>query len=133
MGAYAASELIKAMIKSGQKIADARVLIMGLTFKENCPDLRNTRVVDVIRELREFGCDVVVTDCCADNAEAQHEYGLTLVETPEKGGFEAVIIAVPHREYAEMSPANFRDFLKPQGVLFDLKGTLPLGGADLRL
>lgn len=133
MGAYAASELIKAMIKSGQKIADARVLIMGLTFKENCPDLRNTRVVDVIRELREFGCDVVVTDCWADKAEAQHEYGLTLVDTPEKGGFEAVFIAVPHREYAELSPANFRNYLKPNGVLFDLKGILPSGAADLRL
>ncbi|MEX0606007.1 MAG: Vi polysaccharide biosynthesis UDP-N-acetylglucosamine C-6 dehydrogenase TviB [Marinobacter sp.] len=133
MGAYAASELIKAMIKSGQKIADARVLIMGLTFKENCPDLRNTRVVDVIRELEEFGCDVSVTDCWADNAEAQHEYGLTLVDKPESGEYEAVIIAVPHREYAEMTPVEFRDFLKPNGVLFDLKGVLPRGGADLRL
>lgn len=133
MGAYAASELIKTMIKAGQTISGARVLIMGLTFKENCPDLRNTRVVDVVEELSEFGCKVDVADCWADNKEAEHEYGLTLIDNPEAGQFDAVILAVPHREYTEMSEANFRDLLRPNGVLFDLKGILPLGASDLRL
>ncbi|WP_166265064.1 Vi polysaccharide biosynthesis UDP-N-acetylglucosamine C-6 dehydrogenase TviB [Marinobacter caseinilyticus] len=133
MGAYSASELIKAMIKSGQTIAGARVLVMGLTFKENCPDLRNTRVVDVIRELAEFGCRVDVADCWASNEEAMHEYGLTLLDDPAKGEFDALVLAVPHREYVEMMPEDFRSLLKQKGVFFDLKGVLPKGSSDLRL
>lgn len=80
MGPYVASELVKRMIKAGHAVANARVLVMGLTFKENCPDLRNTRVIDVIRELEDFGCHVDVTDCCVDKAEAQKEYEISLVE-----------------------------------------------------
>ncbi|WP_404363711.1 Vi polysaccharide biosynthesis UDP-N-acetylglucosamine C-6 dehydrogenase TviB [Marinobacter sp.] len=133
MGAYASSELIKAMIKSGQTIANAKVLVMGLTFKENCPDLRNTRVVDVINELAEFGCQVDVTDCWANNDEAQHEYGLKLIDNPSEGHYDAVVLAVPHREYAAMNAAQLRTLMKEKGVLFDLKGVLPLGDADLRL
>ena len=83
MGPYAAAELVKAMIKAGHTVASSKVLVMGLTFKENCPDLRNTRVIDVIRELEDFGCSVDVTDCWADNAEAEHEYGISLVESPK--------------------------------------------------
>lgn len=133
MGPYAAAELIKAMIKSGKTIFNARVLIMGLTFKENCPDLRNTRVIDVIKELREFGCQVDVTDCWADNAEAEHEYGLSLIKEPQPGDYDAVLLAVPHREYAAMTSVQLRALLKDKGILFDLKGVLPLGQADLRL
>ena len=133
MGPYAAAELVKAMIKTGQTVASSRVLVMGLTFKENCPDLRNTRVVDVIRELEDFGCSVDVTDCWADNAEAQHEYGIALVDAPKAGEYDAVVLAVPHREYAAKSTKELRAYLKTGGVLFDLKGILPLGEADLRL
>lgn len=133
MGPYAASELVKAMIKAGHTIANARVLIMGLTFKENCPDLRNTRVIDVVKELSEFGCDVDVTDCWADNDEAEHEYGISLNQNPQKAQYDAVLLAVPHREYAERSSGELREYLKENGVLFDLKGVLPLGEADLRL
>ena len=133
MGPYAAAELIKAMIKSGKTIFNARVLIMGLTFKENCPDLRNTRVIDVVKELKEFGCQVDVTDCWADNAEAEHEYGLSLLDKPQAGHYDAVMLAVPHREYAAMTAAEFRALLKDKGVFFDLKGIMPLGTADLRL
>ncbi|WP_166253950.1 Vi polysaccharide biosynthesis UDP-N-acetylglucosamine C-6 dehydrogenase TviB [Marinobacter salicampi] len=133
MGAYASSELIKAMIKSGQAVAGSKVLIMGLAFKENCPDLRNTRVVDVIKELAEFGCKVDVTDCWADNDEAMHEYGLKLIDNPEPGYYDAVVLTVPHREYAAMTAPQFRELMKDKGVLFDLKGILPLGSADLRL
>ncbi|TSJ65396.1 nucleotide sugar dehydrogenase, partial [Marinobacter vulgaris] len=122
MGPYAASELVKAMIKAGHTIAHARVLIMGFTFKENCPDLRNTRVIDVVKELSEFGCKVDVTDCWANNEEAEHEYGISLHPNPEKGQYDAVLLAVPHREYAERSSAELREYLKDNGVLFDLKG-----------
>lgn len=133
MGPYAASELVKAMIKAGHTIARARVLIMGFAFKENCPDLRNTRVVDVVRELSEFGCKVDITDCWANNEEAEHEYGISLNQNPEKGQYDAVLLAVPHREYASLTSSELREYLKDNGVLFDLKGVLPLGEADLRL
>src|SRR5690554_2541639 len=133
MGPYAAAELVKAMIKTGATVASSRVLVMGLTFKENCPDLRNTRVVDVIAELEDFGCQVDVTDCWADPAEAAHEYGLPLVAEPEKGQYDAVLLAVPHNEYAAMSASDLRAYTAADGVLFDLKGVLPLGEADIRL
>lgn len=133
MGPYAASELVKAMIKAGHTVANARVLIMGFTFKENCPDLRNTRVIDVVKELSEFGCKVDVTDCWADNEEAEYEYGITLNQNPEKAQYDALLLAVPHREYVARSSHDLREYMKDNGVLFDLKGVLPLGEADLRL
>jgi UDP-N-acetyl-D-galactosamine dehydrogenase len=133
MGPYAASELVKAMIKAGHTVANARVLVMGFTFKENCPDLRNTRVIDVVRELQEFGCNVDIADCWADNAEAEEEYGISLVNEPSAGEYDAVILAVPHREYAAMDARDLRGYLNDNGVLYDLKGVLPLGDADLRL
>ncbi|SFM81826.1 Vi polysaccharide biosynthesis UDP-N-acetylglucosamine C-6 dehydrogenase TviB [Marinobacter pelagius] len=133
MGPYAAAELVKAMIKKGHTIADSKVLVMGLTFKENCPDLRNTRVIDVIRELEDFGCQVDVTDCWADNEEAQHEYGISLIEKPAQSEYDAVFLAVPHREYAKKASSELRQYMKGDGVLFDLKGVLPMGEADLRL
>ena len=133
MGPYAAAELVKAMIKSGHTVANSRVLIMGFAFKENCPDLRNTRVIDVVEELKDFGCEVDITDCWADSEEAHHEYGVTLLESPKHGDYDALLLAVPHRQYAEMSAQDLRAFLKENGVLFDLKGVLPRGEADLRL
>ncbi|TNE74844.1 MAG: Vi polysaccharide biosynthesis UDP-N-acetylglucosamine C-6 dehydrogenase TviB [Gammaproteobacteria bacterium] len=133
MGPYAAAELVKAMIKAGETIADSRVLVMGLTFKENCPDLRNTRVIDVIRELEDYGCSVDVTDAWADSDEAHEEYGINLVPSPEAGTYDALFLAVPHKEYVAMSSQALRGYLKSDGVLFDLKGVLPLGEADLRL
>lgn len=133
MGQYVATEMIKAMIKAGHTIANARVLVMGLTFKENCPDLRNTRVVDVVRELQDYGCHVDVTDCWANRTEAEHEYGISLADRPQQGSYMGVIVAVLHKEYANMSSSDLRGYLKANGVLFDLKGMLPLGEADIRL
>ncbi|MBC7193691.1 Vi polysaccharide biosynthesis UDP-N-acetylglucosamine C-6 dehydrogenase TviB [Marinobacter sp.] len=132
MGPYVASELVKAMIKAGQTIARARVLVMGFTFKENCPDLRNTRVIDVVKELREFGCNVDVIDCWAESHEAEEEYGITLIDEPG-ADYDAVLLAVPHREYAGKSSGELRGMMKNNGVLFDLKGVLPLGESDIRL
>src|SRR5690606_175696 len=125
--------LFRSMIKAGHTIANARVLVMGLTFKENCPDLRNTRVIDVVNELRDFGCIVDVSDCWADSAEAEHEYGISLTAEPEQNTYHGVRLAVPHREYVEMSASDVRGYLKDKGVLYDLKGVLPLGEADVRL
>lgn len=133
MGPYAASELVKSMIKSGHTIASSRVLVMGFAFKENCPDLRNTRVIDVVKELEDFGCTVDITDCWADSDEAHDEYGISLLESPKQGDYDALLLAVPHREYAELTSKELRAYLKDNGVLFDLKGVLPLGEADLRL
>lgn len=126
MGPYVGSELVKAMIKAGHAIANARVLVMGFTFKENCPDLRNTRVIDVVKELQDFGCQLDVADSWAGSAEAEHENGISLTEKPEPGSYNGVLVAVPHKEYTAMSA-------RAAGGLFDLKGMLPLGGADLRL
>ncbi len=133
MGPYVAAEMVKTMIKAGHTIAHAKVLVMGFTFKENCPDLRNTRVIDVVTELQDFGCQVDVTDCWADSAEAEHEYGICLIQKPEQAAYDGVIVAVPHDEYTAMSASDLRGYLKPGGVLYDLKGILPLGEADLRL
>ena len=133
MGPYAASELIKAMIKAGQRIAGARVLVLGLTFKENCPDLRNTRVIDVIRELEDFGCKVDVADAGADPGEAFAEYGLELVDFSDRDRYDAVILAVPHREYNGFTAADFRSRMTGSGVLFDLKGVFPANDVDLSL
>jgi len=121
------------MIKAGHTVANAKVLIIGFTFKENCPDLRNTRVIDVVKELKEFGCHVDITDCWASSDQAHEEYGVTLNQNPQQGIYDAVLLAVPHREYAAKTSAELRQFMKPEGVLFDLKGILPLGEADLRL
>ena len=133
MGPYVASDLVISMIKTGHSIAFERGLVWVLTFKENCPDLRNTRVIDVVRELQEFGCQVDVTDCWADNAEAEQEYGISLTTSPDRHCYNGVVLAVPHREYVQMSAKDLRAYLNDDGILFDLKGGLPLGDADLRL
>ena len=133
MGPHVASELVKKKIKAGHAVAHARVLVLGFAFKENCPDLRNTLVIDVVRELKEFGCTVDVSDPWASSEEAEHEYGISLLEAPQTGHYDALILAVPHKEYASMAASDLRAYLKEGGVLLDLKGALPLGLADLRL
>lgn len=133
MAPYAATELIKAMIKKGHTIANSRILVLGLTFKENCPDLRNTKVIDVIRELREFGCQVELGDCWADKQETLDEYGITLIDHPEAGHYNAVMLAVPHSEYRVLTGAQLREYTIESGLIFDLKGILPIGESDFRL
>jgi len=133
MGAYVVSQLVKAMTRRRIHVQGAKVLVMGLAFKENCPDLRNTRVVDIVNELREYNVDVDVHDPWVDAAEAQHEYGITPVDTPRLGQYDAIILAVAHRQFAEMEPAAIRALGKPQHVLYDLKYVLPADQSDLRL
>ncbi|TNJ45918.1 Vi polysaccharide biosynthesis UDP-N-acetylglucosamine C-6 dehydrogenase TviB [Phaeobacter sp. B1627] len=133
MGAYVAQQMIKAMLKRRLHVVDARVLVMGLTFKENCPDLRNTRVVDVIEGLRDFGVAVDIYDPCADPAEAQTEYGLELTSKPGLGVYDGIIVAVAHDEFTAMGAEGIRAFGKDDTLLYDLKYVLSADQADLRL
>lgn len=133
MGSYVAGQLVKAMLQRGLPVKNARVLVLGLTFKENCPDLRNTKVIDVIEELKQYGANVDVHDPWADAAEAQHEYGIELTEAPAVCAYDAIILAVAHREFCSLGADAIREFGKPNHVLYDLKYALPIGSADLRL
>jgi UDP-N-acetyl-D-glucosamine/UDP-N-acetyl-D-galactosamine dehydrogenase len=133
MGRFVASEMIKAMLSKCIQIKGARVLIMGLTFKENCPDLRNTRVVDVIRELQEYQVDVDVYDPWVDVQEAVHEYGITLVTQPQLGLYDGIVVAVAHRQFRAMGAEKIREFGGQESVLFDLKYVVDFESADLRL
>jgi UDP-N-acetyl-D-glucosamine/UDP-N-acetyl-D-galactosamine dehydrogenase len=126
-------QLVKAMTKRRIQVEGAKVLVMGLTFKENCPDIRNTRVVDIVAELKEYNCDVHVYDPWAEPEEAKEEYGITLVAKPVESGYDAIILAVAHRQFAEHGIAGIRAFGKPRHVLYDLKYVFPLGATDLRL
>ena len=132
MGAYVAAQLIKAMIKKSIQIEGARVLVMGLTFKENCPDLRNTRVVDIISELQDYQCQVDVHDPWVDTAEAQAEYGIALVDQPAPSTYDAILLAVAHDVFKAMGAAQIHALGKTPRVLYDLKYLLPTA-ADLRL
>lgn len=134
MGAYVAGQLAKEMGRRRVHVNGARILVLGLTFKENCPDLRNTRVVDVIAELRDFGAEVDVFDPWADPEEAVQEYGIHPVAEPEPGSYDAMIIAVAHDQFRELGAAGLRRFGKPDHhVLYDLKYVLTPAEADIRL
>lgn len=133
MGGYVAGQLIKLMIKSRIHVERARVLVMGLTFKENCPDLRNTRVIDIVKELGEYDVEVDVYDPHVNKDEAEREYGIRPIDAPQKGAYDAVIIAVAHNEFRGLGTSAIRAWGKPEHVLYDLKYLLPKGEADLRL
>ncbi len=133
MGGYVARELVKEMIRRGVLVKGARVLVMGLAFKENTPDLRNTRVIDILRELEDYGAAVDVWDPWIPASEAEHEYGLSLITAPAAGAYDGVVLAVAHREFQALGPEAIRGFGKPGAVVFDVKSALPKGASDLRL
>ncbi|MGY6552425.1 MAG: nucleotide sugar dehydrogenase [Erythrobacter sp.] len=133
MGKYVAGQMVKAMLKRRLPVDGARVLVLGLTFKEDCPDLRNTRVVDVIHELRDFGVRVDVHDPLADAGEARHEYGLELVDQPEAGAYDGVVLAVAHEVFLEKGAAWLRVYGREGHVVFDLKSVFARDESDLRL
>ncbi|WBL63473.1 Vi polysaccharide biosynthesis UDP-N-acetylglucosamine C-6 dehydrogenase TviB [Thauera sp. WB-2] len=133
MGAYVVSQLVKAMLKRRITVEGARVLVMGLTFKENCPDLRNTRIVDIVKELGEYNIQADVYDPWVDVAEAQHEYGLTPIDAPRQGAYDAVIVGVAHEQFKAMGADAIRALGKKEHVIYDLKYVLPRTAADLRL
>ncbi|WP_372785068.1 nucleotide sugar dehydrogenase [Phenylobacterium sp.] len=133
MGPYVARQLMGEMARRGTAVTGARVLMMGLAFKENCTDLRNTRVIDIVRELAGEGAVIDVWDPWIDAAEAQAEYGLDLIAAPRPGVYDAIVLAVAHKQFTELGPEAIRAFGGPKSVLFDVKSVLPKGAADLRL
>jgi UDP-N-acetyl-D-galactosamine dehydrogenase len=133
MGAYVVAQLVKAMTKKRLQVEGAKVLVMGLTFKENCPDLRNTRVVDIVAELKDYNCDVDVYDPWVSIEAAQHEYGITPITQINTGNYDAIIIAVAHHQFKNMGSAAIRALGKPTAVLYDLKYVLSAQESDLRL
>jgi UDP-N-acetyl-D-galactosamine dehydrogenase len=131
MGIYAANRTIKLMIHKGHTIAGSRVLVLGITFKENCPDIRNSRVIDVIHELQDFGCRVDVFDPWANPEEVKHEYGVEMIPSIEgKPAYDAIVFAVSHNEFREMS---FDKLRKTDTVFFDIKGVVDKSIVDGRL
>lgn len=133
MGGYVVSQLIKAMTKRRIQVQGSRVLVMGLTFKENCPDLRNTRVVDIVRELAEYNIEVDVYDPWVDPDEAMQEYGIRPVEQPRQGAYDGIVLAVAHEQFKGMGVDAIRALGKAEHVLYDLKYVLTAEQADLRL
>lgn len=133
MGVYVASEMVKAMIRKGIAVKGARLLVLGLTFKENCPDLRNTRIVDVVSELRDYGIEVDAHDPWVDADEAMHEYGISLTEIPEINAYDGVVLAVAHDIFCEEGVASLRRFTRDPHVFYDLKSVFAPDESDLRL
>jgi UDP-N-acetyl-D-glucosamine/UDP-N-acetyl-D-galactosamine dehydrogenase len=127
MAAYVAQQTVKQMIKAGKSIKDSKVIVLGLTFKENCPDLRNSKVADLVRELRDFGCDVAVHDPIAVPAEAEHEYAIALTSWTDLPLADALVVAVSHRYYLESPIEKLLAKLKPGGVFADIKSSFSDG------
>lgn len=133
MSLYVAAQVVKRMAKKKISWAGARALILGLAFKENCPDLRNTRVVDIVRELQSYDLQVDVHDPWVDADEAKAEYGITLVPDPAEGAYDVVIIAVAHEQFRALGEKGIRAFGKANSVLYDIKYVLPATAVDDRL
>ena len=128
MGNYVASEVVKLMIKKSLPIKGAKVLMLGITFKENCPDIRNSRAIDVFKELESYGIEVSVNDPWADEAEVNHEFGVELTELGT--GFDAVVLTVSHQEFLAL---DIKSLVKENGVVYDVKGVLDINQIDGRL
>jgi UDP-N-acetyl-D-galactosamine dehydrogenase len=133
MGAYVVHSVVKMMMKRGMSTNNSRVLILGLTFKENCPDLRNTRVVDIVREFEEYGASVDIYDPWVNPEEAEQEYGLRPIASLTEGSYDAVILAVAHQEFEQMGAEKIRALCNENGVLYDVKNLLPVDAVDARL
>ncbi len=119
MGIYVANQVIKLLIKKGYKVEGSNVLVLGITFKENCPDIRNSRVIDVIEELKEFGCNIDVYDPWADYDEVKHEYNLKLIENLDTNKYDGIVLAVAHNEFKALNTKTNNDT-----VVYDIKAIL---------
>ncbi|CAM5443107.1 Vi polysaccharide biosynthesis UDP-N-acetylglucosamine C-6 dehydrogenase TviB [Thauera mechernichensis] len=134
MARHVADETVKLMLRKGIPVLDSKVLVLGLTFKENCPDLRNTKVVDIVRTLQGYNTQVDVYDPWIDRDEARHEYGLAcLAEQPAAGAYSAIVVAVGHQQFVEWGAAGIKALGQPRAVVYDVKSILPRGAADGRL
>jgi UDP-N-acetyl-D-glucosamine/UDP-N-acetyl-D-galactosamine dehydrogenase len=134
MGIYVASQVVRLLVRQGTVIPQAKILVMGVTFKENCPDVRNTRVVDVVQELASFGAEVEIYDPWADPAVVEHEYGLKIMtEAPVAGRYDGIVMAVAHQQFRELPAGSIRAFGKQPHIVYDIKGVLPAAEVDARL
>jgi UDP-N-acetyl-D-glucosamine/UDP-N-acetyl-D-galactosamine dehydrogenase len=133
MSIYIASRIVKLMLSRGLQPLKSRILVLGLTFKENCPDIRNTKVIDIVKELQSYGALVDVHDPWVDPEEAKAEYRLELAVAPEKSAYDVVVLAVAHREFREMGIEGIRAYGRPDSVVYDVKYLVPSGLADDRL
>ena len=133
MGAYVVTQLVKSMIKKKIQVEGAKVLVLGLSFKENCPDIRNTKIIDIVKELQEYHIDVDIYDPWVDADEAEHEYGIRTTEALENGVYDAVILAVAHEQFVALGAEKIRALGKESHVLYDLKYVLPQTASDIRL
>ncbi len=133
MGQYVVSQLVKGMLKKRIQVDQANVLVMGLTFKENCPDLRNTKVIDIVHELKEYNINVDIIDPLCSNEEAMHEYNVELSSEPKSGHYDAIILAVAHEQFKAMTIGEIKALAKENHVLYDLKCILDKAAVDMRL
>ncbi|WP_439816611.1 nucleotide sugar dehydrogenase [Zavarzinia sp. CC-PAN008] len=133
MGRHVVAEVVKLMVRRRLHVAGARVLVLGFAFKENCPDARNTRVIDVVEEFRTYGAEVAVHDPWVDPADVKRTYGLDLVAQPQAGSYDAIVLAVAHREYRAWGADAIRAFGHGDAVVYDVKSVLPADAVDGRL
>jgi UDP-N-acetyl-D-galactosamine dehydrogenase len=133
MGSHVAGSVVKLMLRRGLTVNGGRALIMGLTFKENCPDLRNTRVIDIIDELQSYGMQVDVWDPWVSSPDAEREYGITPIPQPDSGAYHAIVLAVGHRQFADLGVDKIRAFGAADAILFDVKYLFPASATDGRL
>jgi UDP-N-acetyl-D-galactosamine dehydrogenase len=133
MANYVAGEVIKLMTAKRIHVKGSRILVLGITFKENCPDIRNSKVIDVVRELQKYGAKVDVYDPWADGADCKHEYGVRPIRSLERGTYDATVLAVSHREFRELGADGVRKLGKKNHVMYDIKHVFPSGVSDGRL
>lgn len=133
MAHYIVSQLVKGMNLKRIQVVDAKVLIMGLAFKENCPDLRNTKVVDIVYELQDYGCEIEVFDPWVSADHAKAEYGISMISSPEFGGYDAIVMAVAHDEFKALGGSGVRALGKPTCFIYDIKNIVDPADSDLRL
>ncbi|HSG10723.1 MAG TPA: nucleotide sugar dehydrogenase [Gammaproteobacteria bacterium] len=133
MGRHIAEQVVKLMMNSKIQVSGARALVLGLTFKENCPDLRNSRAIDVVKELQRYNIVVDMHDPCVSPENVRKEYAIDMVESPENGIYDAVIIAVGHKQFIDIGAEGLRALCRPNGILYDVKSILPAAAVDGRL
>ncbi|MBF7683418.1 Vi polysaccharide biosynthesis UDP-N-acetylglucosamine C-6 dehydrogenase TviB [Acinetobacter sp. B5B] len=133
MASYVVTQLIKTMIKKRIQVEEAKVLVLGLSFKENCPDVRNTKVIDIVKELKEYHIDVDIYDPWVDTHDVMHEYGVSLIDTPKQQYYDAVVLAVAHDQFKTLTQPQIAQMAKTNFVLYDLKYVLPKHVVDIRL
>ena len=133
MGTYVAERVVKLMTRKGIHVVDSNILVLGLSFKENCPDLRNTGVIDIIEALRSYNARIDVHDPWVSKDEAKEEYGLALIERPRERHYDAVILAVGHDDFKRLGAEGLRRFGLERSILFDVKAVFSLAESDGRL